>query len=943
MKKIITYNFSDNFIEELTLYLKADFKSGNDLSRTAIVFGGKRPALFLKRSIASELGTSFIPPAFFSINEFVHYIIAKNNKISNMTQLEACFAIYTLVKTKVPQVLKSRKSFAQFMPWASEIVSFIDHLDLEDISKQRLVNIEANAEIGYEVPESFNRLLENIVILRDLYHEKMKKEGKYSRGLSYLAAAGNCQNTNLEEFDRILFCNFFKLHQTQMRIIKNYYDKDKAVLFFQKDSRSWAQFDELSAYFNADIIPKSADKDKENLKLYAGFDTHSQVGIIREILNTLKAKKSNTVIVLPQPESLIPLLSEIASSCDEFNVSMGYPLRRSTVYNLFELISRAQKTKKDKQYYTRDYLALLMHPLVKNLIIHNEPAVTRVLVHKIEEMLLGINPSPLAGSLFIYLDSVVKLDNLLEVVQVQLKSMSIDVSRDEIKNTLRLLHEYAFSMWEKITTLGDFSTVLDKFLDILVEKSLLDTYPLNIKIIEKVFSLSDQLRNRALACEEFTQLEVFKVFDDFLKREKIAFTGTPLKGLQILGLFETRALTFENVIIMDVNESVLPRIRTNEPLVPRSLLVSLGFDRLEEEEAIQRYEFMRLIKSAKNVHLVYNDSPDKQKSRFIEEIIWEQEKKSKKINNLNVPRAVFNCDVMNKVQEVYKNEKIKEFLEGLTFSASSLNVYLKCPMQFYYKYVLGLSETEDMLDELESREVGTFIHELLEYTFLQFVNKTPKIDESFRTRFFAEFDKRFDQEFKHRMKSGAFMTRQIMRFRLEKFLDNEQQRQVLSIAGLEADITKEIKLGHKMRKIAFKCRIDRIDRIDEQRLQVLDYKTGSSDSVPAGLKTLQKALENPDRKKIKKAIKSFQLPLYLYCVEQEYNNPLITSALYNLRTLKIDEFPKPREFAQKDEIMKCALEMLGIIIDEIYDSDVPFVADDSDDACKYCPFISLCR
>ncbi|MBU1042952.1 MAG: PD-(D/E)XK nuclease family protein [Candidatus Omnitrophica bacterium] len=943
MQKIKTFHFKENFIKELAIYLKADFNLANDLSRTAIVFGGKRPALFLKKELAEIYKNSFIPPSFFSINEFMKYIVSKNNKFSTISEIEACFTIYSLAKTKVPEVLKTYQSFSQFMPWAREIVLFIDQLDLEDISMQRLLNIEENAEIGYEVPPVFNKLLENIVTLRELYHLKMKKDNKYSRGLVYLSAAENCRKTGLDEFDKILFCNFFELHNTEKLVIKEYYDKDKAAIFFQKDNKPWAQFEELAAFFKAEIKPKvKLDDQPDNLRLYAGFDAHSQVGIIREILKKI-ANPENTVIVLPQEDSLIPLLSEISSVSNQFNVSMGYPLRRSTLYNLFDRINRAQKTRKRDQYYAKDYLALIMHPLIKNMLIDTDSAITRVLVHKIEEVLSGGYESELGGSLFIGLSDLVEMIELHVNVSEQLKSMSIIVSNEQVKCVLNYLHKQVFLLWEKINTLGDFARVLEGFIDLLVSKSAIAMYPLNLKMIEKMLSLSEQFKNKAISTEPFAVLEIFKIFDGFLRKEKIAFSGAPLKGLQILGFLETRALSFENVIVMDVNESVLPKLSTNEPLVPRAILISLGLDRLEEEECIQRYQFMRLIKSAKNVHLVYNDSADKQRSRFIEEIIWEQEKANKKLNNDNVPRAAFNCEIIHKKGMAKKNTNIQELLDNFTFSASSLNLYLKCPLQFYYKYILGLSEKEDLLDELESKEVGTFIHKLLEDMFLPFLSKSPNIDLEFKNFFFNEFDKRFEHEFKHRMKSDAFMIEQIMRFRLEKFLENEQQRQIQRIEGLETDIKKIIKLNrNKQRSISFKCRIDRIDCLEKGRLLIIDYKTGNSDSLPAGLKTLEKVLENPDRKAIKKTLKSFQLPLYLYCVEQDYADTFITAALYNIRTLNIDEFPKLKEYAEKDQIMQCCLDMLAYIIDEIYDLDKPFEADNSEDSCKYCQFKSLC-
>ena len=85
----------------------------------------------------------------------------------------------------------------------------------------------------------------------------------------------------------------------------------------------------------------------------------------------------------------------------------------------------------------------------------------------------------------------------------------------------------------------------------------------------------------------------------------MAFSGSPLKGLQILGLLETRSLSFDNVIVMDVNEGTLPKLRVYEPFIPREVMVNLKLNRLEQEEEIQRYQLMRLISSAQKVHLVY--------------------------------------------------------------------------------------------------------------------------------------------------------------------------------------------------------------------------------------------------------------------------------------------------------------------------------------------------
>lgn len=272
--------------------------------------------------------------------------------------------------------------------------------------------------------------------------------------------------------------------------------------------------------------------------MYAGFDTHSQVGIVREVLRETKKPQESTVIVLPQPDTLIPLLSEITSCVDDFNVSMGYPLRRTTLYSLFYSIFRAQKTRKKKAYYNRDYLAVIMHPLIKNLAVLDEPAITRVLVHKIEEILSGMEESDIGGSLFISLTSVQELDLLFELSKKQLKNMGLSVTRDDLEKVLLKLHEYAFFTWENISTLGDFAKQMEGVLEVLMAKSDVSKFPLNTKIIQKIFNLCDEFKNKNLKKEKFIPLEIFKIFDEFLKTEKIAFSGMPLKGLQILGLLK---------------------------------------------------------------------------------------------------------------------------------------------------------------------------------------------------------------------------------------------------------------------------------------------------------------------------------------------------------------------------------------------------------------------
>ena len=926
--KIITYSFCESFKENLIRYIQKEFiDTKADLSRLAVVFGGKRPALFLKRDLAGKLNKSFYPPAFFTIDEFIQYTVRKSVTFRQPQDMDNCFLLYKLAKKVTPRILEGRETFAAFLPWIREILTFIDQLDLEDIGEKALHAVRANAQIGYDVPGDINQLLEHIVVLRRAYHEELMAARSYSRGLQYLTAAKDVGEHDFAEFDQILFCNFFYFHRTEEKVVKSLYERDKATLIFQGDQRKWPVLHRISKMFACPIREGERPQEpKFSLGLYAGFDVHSQAALLREVLKSIKTPE-RAVIVLPEPDHLIPVLSEIGTLVKEYNVSMGYPLKRSSLFSLFELIFRAQLSIKNGRYYARDYLKALRHPFIKNLKLSANPTVTRILMHKIEEVLTGRQKTAISGSLFLDLGDMLELDDIYSLTSDMLKRLAITVSKKELKGILETVHELLFNQWEAMENFRDFAAALDNFLAVLVDKSFLANYPLNLNIASKIYEVQEEFRNAAFAGERFDKEEMFRIFEHKMSHEKIAFAGSPLKGLQILGLLETRALNFEHVIILDTNEGVLPKLNIHEPLIPREVMISLGLDRLELEEEIQRYQFMRLISSAQNVHLIYQESKDKERSRFIEELVWDKQKKSGIFTGEPALQPSFRVNIRPERKSVAKTPEMLAFLKKHVFSASSINMYMRNPMDFYINYVLGLREQEDLLDEPEARHVGTFIHELLEEGFRPLLNKRPKIDQTFRGRFMAMFEKKFEETFARTMKSDSFLLKAVVAQRLSRFLDNEQfngERQVNKILHLESRFEGGVQLSSG--KFKFRYVIDRIDRCSDGTVLILDYKTGGADLMPRPANQLNGLAWS--RATALEHIKSFQLPLYVHYLGQEFPDDQVNAALYNLRTLKLHKFAEPMAAAQRTEFNAVYLEALNFLMSEILDPGVPFEEDE---------------
>ncbi len=926
--RIHTFSFTEPFIDRLADFIHAQYiKPGKDLSRIAIVFGGKRPSLFLKRELARKIKSSFVSPHFLTIDDFIHRIVFQQTQFKNILDLDHSYVIYQLAREAVPQILKGRESFAQFLPWTIEILKFIDHLDLEMVPSSALRNIEANAEIGYSVPHDINRLLEHISVLREAYHRYLKEQKAFSRGFQYLWAAEHISKIKFPEYDDILFCNFFYLHRTELTVIESLFERKQAQLFFQGDERRWPALKRLSKAFDAPIVEAEEVKMPQfNLKLYAAFDIHVQAALVRDILKTVEDPEK-TVVVLPDPEALIPLLSEISSVVSEFNVSMGYPLQRSSLFSLLDFIFHAQLSRRKNSYYARDYLKALRHPFVKNLKLFSNPSAMRVVVHKLEEMLTGQAISEISGKLFFTLDEIEHCQGLYTMTKETLNHMGIEVAQDEMAGAIQAMHRVLFYSWESVSDFKAFAGVLREFLTIMVEKSFMEAYPLNIKISQRIFDLADEFERSQFARETFPREEMFKIFKSRIEQELISFQGSPLKGLQILGLFETRSLNFEDVIVLDVNEGVLPYLKIYEPLIPREVMIKLNLDRLELEEEIQRYQFMRLLSSAKNVHLIYREGTDKEKSRFVEELVWEEEKKSKRINSVEVVRPGFEVKVVPYAKKAVKTAAMIEFLKHFRYSASSVNTYVRNPYEFYQNYVLGLREKEDLLDEPENRQVGIFVHGLLQDTFGRFLGKTIGVDADFRRYFMKSFEERFAETFGRSMNSDGFLLKAVLESRLARFLDNEERRHAQDPAKLlyiEKRFEDVIPLSSGPMRFAYQ--VDRVDEFKDGSVMIIDYKTGSVDPMPKAIEKI--ASLELSRESIRDHVKSFQIPLYFYCLDKQFPGVPINAAFYNLRTMKMDRFITDKTKFERADINRVFLRALEHILSEILNPDVPFIYDE---------------
>ncbi|MCF7874233.1 MAG: PD-(D/E)XK nuclease family protein, partial [Candidatus Omnitrophica bacterium] len=853
--------------------------------------------------------------------------------------LELYYLIYQISKNKLSFLEKEQVSFSKFLSWAKEIAAFVDQLDLEAIEGASLLDVEKSAAIGYEIPEGINRLLENIVSIRRDYHSFLRKNNLYSRGLVYLDAAEKIDKENLTEFDEVFFCDLFYLYKTESKVVTKLYQSGKSSCIFQGSDKRWPVLAKNSKLLKQPIKPPKKETVSPNINFYQGFDTQSQVCLAKEILKNIK-EKDKTLILLPNPETLIPLLSEASPQLKDFNISLGYPLAKTSLSALFSYLFDSHNSRKNNSYYSKDYLKVLKHPLIKNILIVEDPLVTRILAHKIEEALTGVFSSSVGGAIFVSLHSIEEDQKIYKEYQKTLNSLGYNLSLADYRRIITQIHNLFFRGWEKADNFEKFSSQLKLVLDCLSTHQLISKFPLELKALDAFYKIRENFSSLSFSNQTFAVGQIWDIFKQRVESNRISFVGSPLSGTQVLGLFETRALQFKNVIVLDANEGVIPKLKITEPLIPAEVMMSLGLPALSKEEEIQRYHFMRLIESAKDVSLIWAKNQTLEKSRFIENIIWQKQKEKNKVDLGSIPQLSFALSFPKSSQPVKKNSQIIKFLKNSVYSASRINTYLECPLQFYYKYVLGLTEKKDLLEGIEDSQIGTFIHQLLFELYTKFLGKKPVFDQKFNSYFKEVFNQKYDKEIVPRMQSDSFLLKEIIKARLDKFFEQEKERSsdIIKIEALEKEYTDKLKIDEI--ELSFRYIVDRIDLSKEDGFLIIDYKTGGRDVVPAKLNSLEKM--DYCRQEIRTKIKSFQLPLYYYFIQERFKENKVNAYVYNLRTAKRTSFISLADWPRREKVLDSCLRALKFILNEMFDPKVPFSPDKDSRRCQYCPFYNLC-
>ena len=704
-----------SLIEEVLSHLAGNER---DYSSSMVVFPGKRPSHFLRKALAAKVGASFIPPMVFSMDEFIDSLFDESSPAKKIETIDAVALLYNIHR-KAPTPLGGKGFMTpdSFFPLGLKIYRDIEELTIEGINPQMVKGIEFFIAEG--MPEQTIERLQSLSYFYDQFYREISALGFTTRARRYQTAAEKIDKAGLSKLQSIIFAGFFALTKAEKTLFQKLLNYDNTVFAFQHGNGLNEKLKELGITCD---MKESIDTDPE-VHFYSSPDTHGEVLALGKILETNLAAGNdldeNTVIVLPSSETLFPLLRQGLSSIpeDDYNVSLGYPLHRTPVFGFLNNLMELVNSMDGDRIYIPDYLKFVLHPYTKNIYYRGKSETTRVMFHTIEEDLLEHK-----ALTFTTIEEIESSETLFMDILRKLPKDETGIREEHLKAHLKAIHKNTIERFISFKNISDFAGKCIDILLFIFNNSTARLHPLFYPFSESFITSLDVLLRSMMKEVAFSERSSYFIFfKKYIMTGHTPFSGTPVKGLQVLGSLETRSLKFDTVFVLDANEDILPDTRKEETLLPFKAREILGLPTYMDRDKLAAYYFDTLLKGAKKAHLFFIENDKTERSRFVEKLLWDRQKRDNTTDVRSYVRPVqYQVKLINSAPgPIGKTDEIVAFLKDFKYNATALNSYLKCQLQFYYSFVLGLSRKEEMTGDIERDDLGNFVHAVSDALFFQ--------------------------------------------------------------------------------------------------------------------------------------------------------------------------------------------------------------------------------
>lgn len=907
-------------------------KHGTELSRIAVVFPNKRASLFLNGYLAKLAGKPLWSPAYVTISDLFR-------QQSDLMVGDSVKLICELYKSFV-KCTGINETLDHFYGWGQLLLADFDDIDknmadadqvfanlrdlheldsvsyLSDEQKRILRKFFSNFSEDHET-ELKRKFIELWSHFSEIYHDfrnRLRQQGLAYEGMLYREVTEKMEPTL--SYDHYIFVGFNLLQTVEQKLFLKLKEEQKASFYwdfdhyYMKGSQGRQQPENEAGHFISSYLSRFPNElDNHDEDIYDHLNHDKQVTFISAPTENVQARYISRW--LQEENKIADGQKTVIVMCDESILPTAVHCLPPTVKEM---------------NVTTGYP--LQHALISSLVKHvvnhhlygGRRTYKQVVRHPYYN-LLSASETPVAIT---QATPSTLNTHLLNVV----RTVALDDSHSQFEQ------EALFRMY----------TLLNRL------QSILTTDQLDI---------------------DLTTYQ--KMLNQLIGSTTIPFHGEPAKGIQLMGVLETRNLDFDHVLILSCQEGNMPKGVNDSSFIPYSIRKAYGLTTIDHKVAVYAYYFHRLIQRAKDVTILYNNSTEDghtgEMSRFMLQLMVESNLPIRKLNiqtgqdqtPLNPVSIEKKPEMMTKLQAIAN--------KGLY--PTYINRYLRCQLQFYYNHIEGIREPDEIDEEtIDNRTFGNIFHKASENLYkkmrhsdkmilpedIENMLKSPQdieraVDEAFKTEV---FDKRQMQS--SELNGLQLINREVVIHYIKRLLKIDQQLAPFYVLGLEKKVDGEMDINTSAGHTTIKMGgiIDRLDMIWDQeagtqRIRVVDYKTGSK-ALKTRINSVEEIFEQPIVPK-KHADYYLQTMLYsLFVQHDEKHNsahlPVAPALLFIQHSGGDDYDPilpmgkeKMKDISRYEETFSNGIRE---VLTEIFEPSVPFQPTADRAICATCPYRQFC-
>ena len=968
----------------MTPFLKqvADhYYNAGKIEEKCFVFPNRRSMVWFRKHLCSAVkDVPLLAPQMLTINDFFSRVsgVAASDRVRLLLEL------YDSYKALNPKA----ESLDEFIFWGDVILADFNDVDKYLVDpKQLFANVadfkalqdtfeyltdtqreaikgflshfndqsgKLTVDLGTDDPDVKGRFLQIWNILYPLYvsyNKSLADKGMAYEGMVYRSLAERLKSMSVEdvfqdifhEGTTFVFVGLNALNECEKTLLRKLRDAGRAEFCWDWSGDMIKDPQNRSSFFMADNVlefPQAARWDPEGVEcpeinVISVASSAGQAKRLPDILRQRTGAPEECAVVLPDEGLLKSVLNSIPEEIHDINVTMGLPMNGSLFYTMMADISAIQmhavKRKDTWLFYHKQVWDLFSSEIFRKAADEK----TMEIVAKVKENARYYIPKEeLTGTL------------LMDVI---FRPVIMD---PKMASTAQIA---SFAQYQK--------DVIEVIAPAIADDTSLALELEYAKEYYKCINVLFEIRPEVLP------MTYLRLLGQLLSSVSVPFRGEPLKGLQIMGPLETRALDFKDLVIMSANEGVFPRRSVSSSFIPPELRKGFGMPTYEYQDAVWAYYFYRMISRAEKVWMLVDSRTEGLKSgeesRYIKQLEY----------HFGVPlkRSVVKFGSMKtaSLPDIVKTDEDVARIKDTVLSATTLQNYLACPAKFYYGTVKGLEAEEEVAESLDYGMFGTVYHDTMRALYTSEEAMDPEFvfnDREPRGGLKGEALKDVSQSYIEgwlsrkediKAKVKALIMMQLNTIEVSgrnlvvadvivRYIIKTLQRdlELLKKEGRDSFeiLGREIRVAGEFCGQRFKGFIDRLDSFKDEQARVVDYKTGKvledDENIHDGnAEEIAEKIFNPDMKNWPKIALQFYIYDMLVQSRPEVRGREICNCVYS--TAHLFKEP-PVTVPMNRKFYEAVSAKLEAMLAQMYDTSVPFRRTDDEKTCSYCDFRMIC-